>query len=423
MPSNYTPVATVHATVTVPVDGDAPNASSVSTPLEQLADNIALTQATYVPLVGTAGVGPVTGPIVLSGGGEIDDENANGIPGLISLVQAAAGHKKQLAQWSTGPAVSGHNPGAGLYTSSVGTDGALEMVHNALWNDAAGTWGYIDTTHAAATRWTLSAAGGVIVQTYSGANFWADGAWVTQTTLGGANAGVEALATATTLGMHVVASAAQNGISATTAAAGNAVNASTSSTGCGVKANTTSGGSALKGTTTGAGDGVTAGTTGAGTALSATATSTGYALGAVSTGSGITANIDASAGTGTALAVTGNGSAAAVSVSSTGSASAVNGAAFGSGSGVIGSAAVGGSGAGVVGNAFGSGPSVDGDSSLGTGWGGKFVGNATKVALHLNPIVTASLPMVGSGGDIQIADAGGVFHLVFWNGTGWSTYA
>lgn len=41
MPSNYTPTATNHATITLPSDGDARTATSVRTPLQQLADLVA----------------------------------------------------------------------------------------------------------------------------------------------------------------------------------------------------------------------------------------------------------------------------------------------------------------------------------------------------------------------------------------------
>lgn len=84
------------------------------------------------------------------------------------------------------------------------------------------------------------------------------------------------------------------------------------------------------------------------------------------------------------------------------------------GSGVLGASfGTGFAAAAVVGTNGSSGPGVYGISS--SGYGGRFLGNATRAPLHLGPL--GALPTVGEGGAMAVVDG----YLYFHNGSQWMT--
>lgn len=460
MPSNYSPVNTFHSTITVPIDGDAPNASSVSTPVEQVADNVWWTVNNYLPLTG----GTVTGVVALASGGQIQDQNAGSFPGLECLVQAAAGHKKKIAQWSLGPSIGGHTIFGRIYSSGDGSSvSQIETTINAIWDDTAQTWGQDDTALACTRKLLLTT--GEITQAYLGSTGWIDSAWVTrsETQTGpanstglfvyGAGSGKGAVFTGGATGTGGVFNGGATSGSGAIAAAlgGNSYGLEAYSNGSSPAVYAIGGATGDGGYFQGGGgnaNGALGQGLGVGSGFQGTGGSGGgigvYGLGGGTNGIGI-AGIGSSGGYGGLF--TGNSGGDGVHATSSGV--AVRGTSSGSSAGVLGVSTTGPGvlasanavGPGIEGNtaqagspgvaanssaaaaAFyatgtGSGVAVAGDTTGGTGVAGYFNGNGVAGTIGLAPLpwngsLSATLPSGGSPGQVvAITSSGGV--ISFW---------
>lgn len=412
MPFNYTPVNTFHATIPVPVDTDPPNASSVSTPLEYLADLIAYTQGNWLPISG----GTMQGTIVLAASmgdpSQVDDENTNQIPGWVSSVQAATGHKKLLAQWAVGPSLAGHVVYGRLFSSGT----QIEETVNAGWNDGTGKWTY-DVVGQSASRRRLN-LGANILESYSGANTWADGAWATlfatgtnsSNTTGFQSFGFGGGAGAIVFGGATGFGAAFNG-GATSGSGAIAQSNGGNSYGLEAYGFGSQYGAIIEGGATGGGALINAGD-GFGAMINGAGGGFGVVANGGATGSGILGSSGGGNGNGGIFQGTGSGAGAVgTAEASTSSAGLIGNGGNVGGAGVVGN---GGSanGPGVVGNATGNATGVSGSSAAGLGM--KATGNAQRAAMNFYP---QTQPATAQEGDLYWDSV--QHNITGFDGTNW----
>lgn len=206
MPSNYTPVATPHATITVPVDGDTRNAASVSTGIKQVADNVADLDARAAELNDNQtfnGDNDFAGAVSLQGGTSLDGDDLTANTGSfidgrdaetagLKALALPAGGKKLIGDWpSTTSGGSGHAR-ARLYAASQG----FLLTYNARWDVTDALWYYDEHTDVAGTgnreatilrlgmgsTTTITAKAGALLGMYTGTDGWTDANFFTKRT-------------------------------------------------------------------------------------------------------------------------------------------------------------------------------------------------------------------------------------------------
>ena len=165
MPANYTgnPAQVGQGqepVIACPVGTDAPNAASVNTPLQTLADFVAFLQ-TYAATAGTQQ--PNT-----------DTLEVDGNPALRTAKTLAGGARTCL--WETIVTVGASEYTARIYLTAAG---AMELVHNCFWDATNSLW-KADPTNTEQTFFKAVVArpgGPAIFTAANNANGWADSAW------------------------------------------------------------------------------------------------------------------------------------------------------------------------------------------------------------------------------------------------------
>ncbi len=178
MPSNYSGNAARVAqgqapVIACPVGTDAPNAASVNTPLQTLADFVAYLQQ-YAATSGTQQ--PNSETLVV-----------NGDPALGTYKTLPAGAR--ICLWETIVTVVATKYASRIYRTATG---ALEFVHNCKWDGATAKWkADLTNTQSSFFKVVVSAGGGpALYSAANDANGWADSAWVVVVRLSGGPGGL-----------------------------------------------------------------------------------------------------------------------------------------------------------------------------------------------------------------------------------------
>ncbi len=178
MPSNYTGNAAKVVqgqapVIACPVGTDAPNAASVNKPLQTLADFVAYLQS-YAATVGS--VQPNSGTLYV-----------NGNPALATHKTLVAGARTCL--WDTIVVIGTRQYTARIYLTA---EGALELVHNCLWDGQAALWkpDYSNTEPTLFKAVVAGPGGPALFAAPVVANGWADSAWAAVVRLGGGPGGI-----------------------------------------------------------------------------------------------------------------------------------------------------------------------------------------------------------------------------------------